>query len=81
MGEHSNNETEVIRVCKKCGSEMASDSKHKICDNCRRERAEKIRKWVFRGVATLSLFFIGKKAYDNMGHSSLVDDVNDDNPV
>jgi len=38
-----NNSNETIRYCKKCGCELVSTNKHKLCDNCRRARAEKIR--------------------------------------
>ena len=40
------------RYCKKCGCELVSTNKYKMCDNCRRERAIKIRKGVL-GAATL----------------------------
>ena len=34
---------ETIRYCKKCGCELMSTNKHKLCDSCRRRRAENIR--------------------------------------
>ena len=33
----SNNKDPEIRYCKKCGCELVSTNKHKLCDNCRRE--------------------------------------------
>lgn len=35
--------SDTDRVCKKCGTPLASTSKYKYCDNCRREQA-KVRK-------------------------------------
>ena len=31
------------RTCKKCGEPLASTNKHKYCENCRREKAQKRR--------------------------------------
>ena len=31
------------RYCKKCGCELVSTNKHKLCDNCRHSRNETIR--------------------------------------
>lgn len=39
----SKSEEAEIRYCKKCGCELTSTNKHKLCDDCRRKRAEKIR--------------------------------------
>ena len=33
----------TVRYCKECGCELASTNKHKRCDNCRREKARKIK--------------------------------------
>ena len=30
----------VTKVCKKCGDPLRSKSKHKYCENCRRQRAK-----------------------------------------
>lgn len=38
------NKTLEVRYCKKCGCELASDSKHKKCDNCRSKVATTIRR-------------------------------------
>lgn len=46
------NENTEIKYCKKCGCELSSTNKHKLCDNCRRERAGTARK-VLVGVGTL----------------------------
>lgn len=54
------NENTEIKYCKKCGCELSSTNKHKLCDNCRRERAGTARK-VLVGVGTLgsvALFII-----------------------
>lgn len=32
-----------VRTCKKCGTELASDSRSKLCIHCREERAKKIK--------------------------------------
>ena len=35
--------SETIRRCKKCGCELVSTNKHKLCDNCRRTKNGTIR--------------------------------------
>lgn len=42
--DKKNKENNKVRYCKKCGCELASTTKHKLCDNCRSERATAIRK-------------------------------------
>lgn len=37
------NDNTQIRYCRKCGCELISTKKKKLCDNCRRERAKNIR--------------------------------------
>lgn len=32
-----------IKICKKCGVELPSDTKYNLCANCRGERANRIR--------------------------------------
>lgn len=49
----SNNKGPEIRYCKKCGCELVSTNKHKLCDNCRRERNANIRKDVLCAVSTV----------------------------
>jgi len=49
------NEDEA-RYCKKCGCELVSTNNHKLCDNCRHSRNEKIRNGVVGvGGALLSI--------------------------
>lgn len=51
-----------IRYCKKCGCELVSTNKHKLCDNCRRERNKNIRNGAWAVVAVVgSVAFIGTK--------------------
>ncbi len=38
-----NKKDKEIRYCKKCGRELVSTNKHKLCENCRRERNENFR--------------------------------------
>ena len=49
----SNNKAPEIRYCKKCGCELVSTNKHKLCDNCRRERNANIRNGVLGAVGTV----------------------------
>ena len=35
--------TGAIHYCKKCGCELISTNKNKICDNCKRKQVSKIR--------------------------------------
>ena len=44
---------ETTRYCKKCGCELVSTNKYKVCDNCRRKSAEKIRNIVLMIVGTI----------------------------
>ncbi len=41
MGKRNANEE--VGYCKKCGRELASTNKHRLCENCRRESAAKFR--------------------------------------
>lgn len=60
----SNNENnEEIRFCKKCGCELSSTNKRKLCDNCRRERDGRIRNGAIGAggtVGSIVLFVITK---------------------
>ncbi len=50
-----------IHYCKKCGCELVSTNKHKLCDHCRHSRIEKIRNGVlgFGGtVLSIGLFVL-----------------------
>ena len=49
---NKNEETE-IRYCKKCGCELVSTNKHKLCDNCRRKRNANIRKGIMGAAGTV----------------------------
>lgn len=51
----SNNKDPEIRYCKKCGCELVSTNKHKLCDNCRRERNANIRNGVLGAVGTVAV--------------------------
>ena len=59
-----------IMYCKNCGCELSSTNKHKICDNCRRERAVKIRNGALGAVGTVSsiaLFVITRGKHGGRG--------------
>ena len=58
-----------IRYCKKCGCELSSTNKHKICDNCRRERAVKIRNGALGavGAGSIALFVITRGKHGGGG--------------
>lgn len=56
-----------IRYCKKCGCELSSTNKHKLCDNCRRERAAKIRYGAVGTVGSIALFVITRGKYGSGG--------------
>ena len=63
MAKNETIDSNEIRYCKKCGCELSSTNKHKLCDNCRRERAAKIRNGALGAVGTLgsiALFVITK---------------------
>ncbi len=58
-----NNDSIKVRHCKKCGCELASTNKNKLCDNCRREKVANIRKGILAAGSAVGgvLFFIVKK--------------------
>lgn len=59
----SNNKDPEIRYCKKCGCELVSTNKNKLCDNCRRERNANIRNDVLSVagiVGSIALFIFTK---------------------
>ena len=59
----SNNKDLEIRYCKKCGCELVSTNKHKLCDNCRRARNANIRNGVLGAAGTvgsIALFIVTK---------------------
>lgn len=63
-----NDENIEIRYCKECGCELTSTNKHKLCDNCRREKACKIRDrlWAVGG-AIAALFIVTKGRHGGGG--------------
>lgn len=60
-----NKETQ-IRYCKKCGCELVSTNKYKLCDDCRRKRNANIRNGVL-GVggtlASIAVFVVTKRKH------------------
>lgn len=64
----SNNKDLEIRYCKKCGCELVSTNKHKLCDNCRRERNANIRNGVLGAVGTVVLFIVTKGKHGGGGN-------------
>ena len=40
-----------IRHCKKCGCELSSFNKSKLCESCKQQKAETVKK-VFAGIGT-----------------------------
>ena len=69
----SNNTDTEIHYCKKCGCELASTNKHKLCDNCRRERNANIRNGVLGAVCTvgsIALFIVIKGMHGGGGNKA-----------
>ena len=64
----SNNKDPEIRYCKKCGCELVSTNKHKLCDNCRRERNANIRNGVVGTVSSVALFIVSRGKYGGGGN-------------
>lgn len=63
----------TIRYCKKCGCELVSTNKHKLCDNCRRERNANIRNGVLGAVGTvgsIALFIVTKGKHGGGGNKA-----------
>ena len=63
----------TIRYCKKCGCELVSTNKHKLCDNCRRERNANIRNGVLGAVGTvgsIALFIVIKRKHGGGGNKA-----------
>ena len=57
-----------VRYCKKCGCELMSTNKKKICDNCRSKRIDKVKKGVECVGATVggfALLVITRGKYGN----------------
>lgn len=70
----SNNKDPEIRYCKKCGCELVSTNKHKLCDNCRRERNANIRNGVLGAAGTVGgsivLFIVTKGKHGGGGNKA-----------
>lgn len=51
-----------VRFCKKCGCELASANRRKLCENCRRERVGKIKSRAAGGAAVAGslIMFVAK---------------------
>ncbi len=67
-------ETPDIRNCKKCGCELVSTNKRKLCEHCRRERAEK---WKRRGEWALGIAGVVGLALTKLNGSSASDGAED----
>ena len=65
----SNNKDPEIRYCKKCGCELVSTNKHKLCDNCRRERNANIRNGVLCAVS-IALCIVTKGKHGGGGNKA-----------
>lgn len=60
----------TIRRCKKCGCELVSTNKHKLCDACRRSRNGKFRNFVIgagAAVASAAIFVLTKGRRGGVG--------------
>ena len=69
----SKNEEQEIRYCKKCGCELVSTNKHKLCDNCRHERNANIRNGVMGAVGavgSVALFIVTKGKHGGGGNKA-----------
>lgn len=66
MAKNETIDNNEIRYCKKCRCELSSTNKHKLCDNCRRERAAKIRNGAL-GAGSIALFVITKGKHGGGG--------------
>lgn len=69
----SNNKDPENRYCKKCGCELVSTNKHKLCDDCRRERNAIIRKGLLGAVGTgcsFALFIVTKGKHGGGGNKA-----------
>ena len=72
-------EEQQPRYCKKCGTEIPSTGKSKLCINCRRRRGEKIRNAVFATCTVIGSIFVGKQVINKpSGDSTTNVDKEDD---
>lgn len=68
-----NEDIPTVHYCKKCGCELVSTNKHKLCDNCRRDRNGKIHKGVLGGggaMLSIALFIVTKGKHGGGGEKS-----------
>jgi len=56
------NENQETRYCKKCGCELMSTNKKKLCENCRRNRINNIKNWGLgiTGTVGMAIFYCWK---------------------
>ena len=69
----SNNKDLEIRYCKKCGCELVSTNKHKLCDNCCYKMNANIRNGVLGAVSTvgsIALFIVTKGKHGGGGNKA-----------
>jgi|GEM_PF-925016 len=79
MKTKNNDEVEEIRYCKKCGCELASTNRHKLCENCRRSRNKKIREWAVGGLGAIGIIIFAGKNLGELRDNTSSDDSNVDN--
>lgn len=72
------NDNDPPRYCKKCGEELPSTEKHKLCINCRRMRGSKIRKIGLAIAAFVVSCLTGKQLNKNPADNPN-DDQNEEN--
>lgn len=76
MKPKNNVEEEETRYCKKCGCELASTNKHKLCENCRRTRNKKIRDRITIFVSAIGLGYFVQKNLSELKESTDATDNN-----
>ena len=80
MNTTSNEDVEEIRYCKKCGCELTSTNKRKLCENCRRARNKKIRELVVGvGSTAVGLVLIAPKLLCGFQENTSSDDSDSEN--
>lgn len=57
MKMNKNDEVDETRFCKKCGCELVSTNKRKLCENCRRNRNKQIGR-ALAGIGTTAVSII-----------------------
>ena len=66
MKPKNNENEEETRYCKKCGCELASTNKHKLCEDCRRTRNKKIRDRIAIFVGVIGLGIVAQKNFGEL---------------